>query len=314
MREALGGALEAALRGLELPPGRWCLPRLDLVVALDLGRSDPALGRSWAEAVAAGIEATVRAGRPGTLVHYRHDGELLADVVAGLASGRTDRLWAWLQTGVLRSGDPSPLASPGAAILAALDRHPRQIPAALPRAAEQCGVAALDRALGSSGWQRLAARLAPDAAWTAPPAAATTPGAPPPQAARVLAATLVAGSPLAALITASRLRPTAPVCAAWAVLIVADTAPALLRRPPPAGLPQLLAGHLRLPGGASAERRGTDLRPPDPGIRPTPAPDAATTVPTAAPPGVDVGRPGSGAPDQRADASTMSVTFCTPLA
>ncbi|MFJ7204029.1 hypothetical protein ACIQWR_10915 [Streptomyces sp. NPDC098789] len=295
LRHALGGGLEAALRALDLPPGRWCLPRLDLTVPLDLARPDPALARTWSEAVAAAIEETVREGRPGTFVHYRHDGEALADAIAGLATGRTARLWAWRQTGVLRAGDPDPLASPGPAILAALDRHPRQAPAALLRAAERAGLAALDRSLGRAGWQLLAARLTPDAAWTATAAGVrATPAGAPDRAARAraatLATTLAAASPLAELIRSSRLRPTAPVRAAWAVLVVADTAPALLLRPPPAGLAGELAERLCGPAGAPAEH-GADLAPPDPGVRPAPepvpspaaAPVPAPTGPPAAP-------------------------------
>ncbi|WP_330334063.1 hypothetical protein OHS33_32885 [Streptomyces sp. NBC_00536] len=299
VRHALGGGLEMALRELDLPPGRWCLPRLDLTVPLDLARTDPALARAWSRAVAAAIEVSVREGRPDTPVHYRHDGEVLADAVAGLAAGRVDRLWAWRQTGILRAADPDPLASPGAAILAALDRHPRQTPAALVRAAERCGLAALDRALGGSGWQRLAARLAPDTGWTAVAAAVRAePAGGPDRSARALAATLAAGSPLAALIRASRLRPTAPVRAAWAVLVVADTAPALLGRPPRGGLPGLLAERLTAHEGAPPERGGTALAPPAPGVRPAPepaAPPATHPVPPSAPSSARLSvRPGDG--------------------
>ncbi|MFD7027010.1 hypothetical protein ACFWAR_03105 [Streptomyces sp. NPDC059917] len=292
LRHALGGGLEAALRALDLPPGRWCLPRLDLTVPLDLARPDPALARAWSEAVAAAIEETVREARPGTFVHYRHDGEALADAVAGLATGRTARLWAWRQTGILRAGDPDPSLAPGPAILAALDRHPRQTPAALLRAAERAGLAALDRSLGRAGWQLLAARLTPDAAWTAPAAAVrATPAGAPDRAARArataLATALAAASPLAELIRSSRLRPSAPVRAAWAVLVVADTAPALLLRPPAPGLAGELAERLCGPADASAEH-GADLAPPDPGVRPAPDPapsPAAAPVPApAAPP------------------------------
>ncbi|MFK0044418.1 hypothetical protein ACIQU4_09980 [Streptomyces sp. NPDC090741] len=253
LRHAVAGPLETALRALDLPPGHWCLARLDLSLGLDLDRPVPALARDWSEAVAAAIERTVREGRagaPGALVHYRHDVELLADAVAGLAAGRRERLWAWRQTGILRPGDPAPQASPGPALLAALERHPEQAAAAVLRGAEQCGLAALDRAWGRDGWQRLAAlvtgtgRPAPEE----PPA-----GWPPDPETRALARTLLAGSGLARLIRASRLRPAEPVLAAWAVLVLAETDPAALERPAARpGLRGLLAQGLRvLSGGAT---------------------------------------------------------------
>ncbi|MFJ6484789.1 hypothetical protein ACIQK6_32380 [Streptomyces sp. NPDC091682] len=257
LRHVVGGRLEAALRGLRLPPGRWCLSRLDLTLPLDLTRPDPALAQDWSLAVVATIERTVREGA-GAVVHYRHDVELLADVVTGLANGRTERLWAWRQTGILRPGDPSPDASPGAAILTALDRHPEQAAAALLRAADACGLAPLDRALGRAGWQRLAAALAvPE--WSEP-----RPGPDPDpavhQSTRTLAAALPAGSRLASLVRETGLRPTEDTLTAWAVLLVAETDPAALHRPPRAGLPLLLAGALRALTGAP-ERQDATPRP-----------------------------------------------------
>ncbi|WP_158708472.1 hypothetical protein [Streptomyces sp. NRRL S-244] len=258
LRRAVAGPLETALRALDLPPGHWCLARLDLSLGLDLDRPDPALARDWSEAVAAAIERTVREGRagaPDALVHYRHDVELLADAVAGLAAGRSERLWAWRQTGILRPGDPAPQASPGPALLAALERHPEQAAAAVLRGAEQCGLAALDRAWGRDGWRRLAALLA----GTDRPAPEQLPAAAPPgPETRALARTLLAGSRLARLARASRLRPAEPVLAAWAVLVLAETDPAALERPAARpGLRGLLAQGLRaLSGGPERPEPG----------------------------------------------------------
>lgn len=249
LRHAVDGALESALRGLVLPPGHWCLARLDLTLGLDLARPDPALARDWSEAVAAAIERTVREGRAAALVHYRHDVELLADAVAGLAAGRRERLWAWRQTGILRPGDPAPDAAPGPALLAALERHPQHAAAAVLRAAEDCGLAALDRAWGRDGWQRLAALAAgrdhasEEAAGPPPPGPGT----------RARARALLAGSRLAALVRESGLRPAGPTLAAWAVLVLAETDPASLQRPSARpGLRGLLADGLRTLGGAPA--------------------------------------------------------------
>ncbi|MFB6806973.1 hypothetical protein [Streptomyces sp. NPDC056387] len=252
LRRAIGGPLETALRGLDLPPGRWCLARLDLTLALDPARPEPALAREWSEAVAAAIERTVREGRttaPGGLVHFRHDVELLADAVAGLAAGRRERLWAWRQTGILRAGDPAPDASPGPALLAALERHPQHAAAAVLRAAEQCGLPALHRAWGGEGWQRLATLVTGGE----PPVAGDTGGPPPGPGTRALARALLAGSRLADLVRASRLRPAEPVPAAWAVLVLAETDPASLHRAAARpGLRELLAQGLRAPDGAPA--------------------------------------------------------------
>ncbi|MGW8784552.1 hypothetical protein ACWGNM_41750, partial [Streptomyces sp. NPDC055796] len=254
LRHAVGGPLEAALRALDLPPGHWCLARLDLTLGLDLDRPDPALAREWSGAVAVAIERTVREGgaAPDALVHYRHDADLLADAVAGLAAGRRERLWAWRQTGIVRPADPAPQASPGPALLAALERHPRLAAAAVLRAAGQCGLAALDRALGREGWQRLAALVAPGE----PAAGVPGPGT------RALARTLLAGSPLAGLVRASRLRPVEPVLAAWAVLVLAESDPAALERPAARpGLRPLLAEGLRaLAGGPARPARAVDPR------------------------------------------------------
>ncbi|MFE2147276.1 hypothetical protein ACFXA3_37055, partial [Streptomyces sp. NPDC059456] len=247
LSRAIDGPLETALRGLDLPSGRWCLARLDLTLALDPARPEPALARDWSEAVATAIERAVREGRTGAPdgpVHYRHDVELLADAVAGLAAGRRERLWAWRQTGILRPGDPAPDASPGPALLAALERHPQHAAAAVLRAAEHCGLPALHRVWGGEGWQRLAVlvtggeRCAP-----ADPA-----GPPPGPGTRALARALLAGSRLAELVRASRLRPAEPTPAAWAVLVLAETDPASLHRAAARpGLRELLAAGLRAP-------------------------------------------------------------------
>ncbi|MEW2416036.1 hypothetical protein AB0953_20270 [Streptomyces sp. NPDC046866] len=245
---AVGGRLESALRALALPPGRWCVARLDLTLPLDLDRPERALADDWSRAVAAAIERTVREGAagggPAAAVHYRHDADLLADAVAGLATGRLERLWAWRQTGLLHPGDPAPQTSPGEAALAVLARHPQQAAAAVLRAAEQCGAAALHRAWGRHGWQRLAALAGgagPASGSAAPGSAGTEPRA---ADSRARAHALLAGSRLAALLRDSRLRPAEETAAAWAVLILAETDPAALHRP---GLHRLLTEALSAP-------------------------------------------------------------------
>ncbi len=242
LRCLVEGGLEVALRGVRLPPGRWCVRRLRLTVPLDLDRPAPALGGDWSAAVAAAIERAVRE-QPGEVLHYRHEVELLAELVAGAAAGRVERDWAWRQCGVLLPGDPAPSVSPGAAILAVLGRHPQLAAAALLRAAVRSGLPAVDRALGRDGWQRLAAVVAL-ASWCGP-GLGGAPESAPPEAARALARALLSGSRLAGLIHGARLRPDEGTLAAWAVLVAAETDPASLHRRPHPGLPAALAGQLR---------------------------------------------------------------------
>ncbi|MFD7629890.1 hypothetical protein ACFV7Q_28365 [Streptomyces sp. NPDC059851] len=284
LRHAVDGHLEAALGALALPAGRWCLARLDLTLPLDLDRPDAALARDWARAVAAAVERTVREDH-GAAVHYRNDADLLADAVTGLATGHLERLWAWRQTGLVLPGDPAPGAVPGEAVLAVLERHPRRAAATVLRAAEQCGAAALDRALGRRGWQRLAALVTGAATGNAPPPPGDT--APDP-ATHALARTLLAGSRFAALLRAARLRPAEPTAAAWAVLVLAETDPVALHRPGARpGLHRLLTGALGTAGGTPARLDAAqrpspsqaEPQPVDPARPPTPGPTGPETRP-----------------------------------
>ncbi|MEV2227887.1 hypothetical protein AB0H69_04750 [Streptomyces phaeochromogenes] len=285
LRRAAREELTAALREVRLPPGHWCLPRLDLVLPLDLDRPGAVLVRDWAEAVAAAVERALR-GPHDALVHYPDDVAPAADAIAGIATGRTERLWAWRQTGLLRPGDPPPGPAPGAAILALLGRHPH-VAAAVLRAAASIGLTPLDRALGRSGWAALAALSAvpewtdpavPDVVAKAPglrgpaqEAAAGTTAAP---ATRALARSLLSGSRLPGLVRASRLRPADPVVRAWAVLVAAETDPVAVTRPPRAGLPALLNEGLRAACGVPA-LRADESGPAVPSHRPEPRGEAA---------------------------------------
>ncbi|TRO58535.1 hypothetical protein [Streptomyces sp. IB201691-2A2] len=277
--------LAAALREVPLPPGHWCLPRLDLVLPLDLDRPGAVLVRVWAEAVAAAVERALRGPRDA-LVHYPDDVAPAADAIAGIATGRTERLWAWRQTGLLRPGDPLPGPAPGAAILALLGRHPH-VAAAVLRAATAIGLPPLDRALGRSGWAALAA-LSAVPEWTDPAVEEVVPKEPgphgPPQeaavgttaapATRALARSLLGGSRLPGLVRSSRLRPADPVVRAWAVLVAAETDPVAVTRPPRAGLPALLAEGLRAACGVPA-LRADEPGPTAPSHRPEPRGEAA---------------------------------------
>ena len=116
------------------------------------------MSEQWARALVARIGVALRR-QSVEVVHYRHRLDALADAVAGLALGRPDRAWAWAQVGVLAPGGPDPAAAPSAALLAVLLASPGEVVPALVTASRGCGMAALDRAVGASGWEQLARRL-----------------------------------------------------------------------------------------------------------------------------------------------------------
>ena len=156
LRKVAETGLERAIRAAALPSGRWFIRRLDLPLVLDPDRTDGALADQWARALTATVLSGVR-GRGGPVVCYADEVELLADAIASLTAGRTERAWVWASAGLVRVGDPSPTAVPGRALLAMLRRRPQYAIAALARAVSVCGAPPLDRALGRSGWLELAA-------------------------------------------------------------------------------------------------------------------------------------------------------------
>ena len=233
--------LEEALQATALPPGEWCVRRLDVVVPVDLDRPDSAIESAWAASVVDGLRAAL-AAEGGDVVHYPRIGDALTDMVGSLAAGRAGRGWAWQRLGLLAD----PAGPPGTAVLAALRAHPQQALAAVTGAVAGAGAAAVHRLLGVRGWAALAelvcavqgapdrtpeltARLTPaavgDDAVVPPPGLADHP------AAAALARTLTGRSGLASALSDSRLRPGPATLAAWAVLVAAHADPALLRRP-----------------------------------------------------------------------------------
>ncbi|KJS59592.1 hypothetical protein VM95_26370 [Streptomyces rubellomurinus] len=313
LRCVVDGGLALALREVRLPEGRWCVRRLRLSLPLDLDRPGPDGGRVWSVAVAAAIERAVREGG-GEVVHYRHDVDLLADLVAGAAAGRTVRHWAWQQAGALRPGDPAPGVEPRAAVLAALGRAPQHVAAALLRATPVCGLPALDRLFGEQGWQAVAG-LAAVASWCGPAPAGPGHDGPVPAPARALARTLLAGSVLAGLARSARLRPGPATLAAWAVLAAAEADPGSLHRRPHPDLPRALAQELgAVLGQATPPGRDRPAAPPVPTTPSVPAPSVpapAVPAPVAAvpepmpdsSPTVEATRPHPPAPDEEPPAT-----------
>ena len=219
--------LDEALQAADLPPGDWCVRRLEVGIAIDPARPDGALETQWAAAV---VNALRRAlvGGAGDVVHYRRRVDALADLVASAAAGRTEHSWAWRRIGLLAPDDPQPESAPAEAVLAMLRRHPSEALGVLVRTARAAGIAALHRLFGARGWGQLARLVCPEFDVEAPLVeCATATGA---QTA-ALAAELLSRSTLAAGFRQSRLRPDPPTARAWAVLLAAEADPSVLSRP-----------------------------------------------------------------------------------
>jgi hypothetical protein len=286
LREVAGTRLPRAWSAVDLPPGHWCLRRLSLDLEMEPGRGDPVLSERWARALVAGIGVAVRQGS-AEVVHYRRRLDALADAVAQLAVGRSDRAWAWAQVGVLAPGGPDPVAAPGKAALAALLGSPEQIVPTLVTAARRCGMAALDRAVGADGWRQLARRVwetaggppagPEDAAFKGPTSDRRPADGPPPG--------LLAASELAAAIGRSRLVPAGPVLDAWAVLVAMELDPVLPRRTLAAG--QLGRVRAALAAASPGPRPTAGPRRPPAGTNPAGTHPAGTHPADADPAGTD---------------------------
>jgi hypothetical protein len=232
LSELAGDRLERALRDAPLPPGTWCVRRLDVLVRLDLERADVTLAAAWAAALVGALRRALDGGSP-EVVRYRRERDALVDLVCGAATGRLGRAWAWTRLGLLGPSDPPLERAPGQAVVAVLRRHPEQALGVVVSAARQVGLPALHLALGPAGWAALAAvvRSAVGGGMVRPPrATAAAPGRDHAGAGAALAGALVAASRLAGLLRDSRLRPDPGSLDAWALLVVAEADPSMLRR------------------------------------------------------------------------------------
>jgi hypothetical protein len=237
-----GHRLEQALASLTLPAGEWCIRRLDVPLLLSDRLADGAVEQDWARALA---DALSEALESADLVHYPRPVAALAELLAGLATGRTERLWAWRQLDLIQAGDPDPIGAPAAA-LAALRRRPAEAMPALVSALPSAGLAALHRLFGPAGWNELArlviAGLAGEPALAIPPdrpieflpltqgEAGVLVAAQHVPSARSVAG-LAARSTLHQAMLRSRLRPDRVTAWAWAALVLAEVEPVLLSRP-----------------------------------------------------------------------------------
>jgi hypothetical protein len=161
-------------------------------------------------------------------VHFPTDVELVAAMISHTATGNQDADWIWEQAGL----PVSLLRSPADRIVAALRLHPDVAVVALSRAASDCGIAALDRALGDSGWLAVAGALGtPQPVVVERPARGVMPLPETSAAAYGTTVAFLEASPFGRLVLHSRLRPSRPVTAFWAWLVVAEVEPALLPSP-----------------------------------------------------------------------------------
>jgi hypothetical protein len=222
--------LDAALQSLPLPPGMWCLRRVEVPVRLDLDGPEPSVEEAWAVALAAGIGRAL--ADPRRAHRYTGVRDALSDLVAGMATARLDRTWAWTQVDVLRRDGPDPRTAPRDALLAALGLRPQHAPGALVLAAERVGLPALHRCLCAEGWGAIA-RLVTERSGQSRAIAGPPSGVPrrtEGEAAERLARRLVDASVFAAAVRRSALRPDPVTLHAWAVLVCAEADPSVFGR------------------------------------------------------------------------------------
>ena len=330
--------LDAALSRRELPPGEWCIRRVDVWADLDFDRADASLEEQWADLLARAVKGALtgssaqggapagfggfgsvlggwRESRVGEVVHYRRREDAVADLFGSLAVGSSERLWAWRQLGLLSSADP---ADPAPAILAVLRRQPTAAMPALLAALDSAGLAALHRLLTSSGWTELATivltaagfpaaamaaakpaeSLAPSSADGPPAGSGSGPGS---VAGMRLAAKIGERSRLAAAFRRARFLIDPGTVRAWAVLAAAETEPALFARAEAGAVLARLTEAVAV-GTGSRARAAIAARPPRPSHADR-APDrgsAWSPPPAAEPTPSPAGEPDARAPAGRA--------------
>lgn len=224
-REVARRHLAGAWGRVDVPPGHWCIARLDCL--LDDGVTDAALGEAWAARLTEALRAALRDGAPG-VVHYPREADARADAVRELARGRTERAWAWRQLDLLPAGAED--LPGGEAVLSLLRRAPEHALGCLTRVAagdgNGRGAALLDRALGAAGW-----RAAAELVWRAHGGTSTDdrPGTEV-TAAAVRHAGPAPRSELARALSASGVRPAPAQLRAWARLVAVAEDPLVPRR------------------------------------------------------------------------------------
>ena len=231
-----GTRLDAAIANVPLPPGEWCIQRVDVPVVLDLERPDPSLEEQWAQALLAALARALDDSSPDVL-HYPRTFDALRDLLASVAQGSVEREWAWRQVGLLAPGEPSPATHPGAAALCAVRRFPRDAVRALVACVREVGIPAVHRLLGSAGWAEFAALACACTGYVVPAPQSTTgetaqrvrPSSESSAAAR-LADAACARSVLASQFVRAPIRRDREIAQNWAKLIAAESDPSILVR------------------------------------------------------------------------------------
>lgn len=240
--------LDQALAGAGLVSGDWCVRRLDIELRIDDRHTDAWAEERWARALVSALKQRIDA-HGSDVVYYRRPAEGLADLLASLACGRTEREWAWRRLGLLGAADPDGTA-PRAAACAAARRRPELALAALVEASDRVGIVALHRMLGGDGWAELAAVVAGALGVPGlPTARAILPETGADRAATRVADRIVPRSRLAARFRRARVRVDAQTAGAWAVLAAAEAEPAALRGDRAGVVVSALAAGLLVPTG-----------------------------------------------------------------
>jgi hypothetical protein len=86
--------------------GHWCIRELACHVLLDVDANDEALLSAWALDLIAGVQAaTHRAESADDVVFYPSRELAVLDCIVSTEAGRTERLWAWRQLGLVTAAD-----------------------------------------------------------------------------------------------------------------------------------------------------------------------------------------------------------------
>ncbi len=212
--------------------GDWCISDVAVSAVLDMTRPDSSLEEAIARAV---LDAITVALAEGAVIHYPRMSDAVADLVVSASLGRFDRAWAWRSIGLVADLDELQ-RRPGPCVLDIMARHSCHALPAVLRGVGAVGLAALHRLFTPAGWVRLADTVL-DAYMSSPtrteiavalhsrhPVSTAVTAADARRASR-----LILSSSLAASVWASRLRLDDQTLRALAILVLAESEPAMLR-------------------------------------------------------------------------------------
>src|SRR4051794_40847764 len=211
--------------------GDWCIRDVAVATLLDLARPDSSLEEAIAQAV---LDAITEAMGGDAVVHYPRVVDALAELVMSAGLGRFECAWAWKSIGLVEDIDEL-RRRPGPCVLDTLAQHCRHAHPAVLRAVDAIGLAPLHRMLTPSGWVRLADIVIDAYATSSMRTDIATAVRRRPVTSAALTASdtrraswLAGSSRLAASAWASRLRLDGQTSLALAVLVIAESEPAML--------------------------------------------------------------------------------------